>query len=53
MDWLNEHKVKIDCATRTMHILDQDLEVYCTHHPNFDLQNLYLMMVRDFNYMHS
>jgi hypothetical protein len=40
MDWLDAHKVKIDCAARTVHILDRNLEVYCTHHPTFDLQNL-------------
>jgi hypothetical protein len=42
MDWLNTHKVKIDCAARIVQIPNRNLEVYCTHHPNSDLQNLYV-----------
>jgi hypothetical protein len=34
------YRVKIDCATRTIHIPDRDIELYCTHHPTFDLHNL-------------
>ena len=40
MDWLKAHKVRIDCATKTVHIPDRGLEIYCTHHPTSDLHNL-------------
>jgi hypothetical protein len=40
MDWLKAHKFKIDCATKTGHIPDRGLEIYCTHHPTLDLHNL-------------
>ena len=40
IDWLKSYKVKIDCATKTVHIPDWGLEIYCTHHPTFDLHNL-------------
>jgi hypothetical protein len=40
MEWLKAHKLKIDCATKNMHIPDQGLEIYCTHHPTLDLPNL-------------
>jgi hypothetical protein len=40
IDWLKAHKVKIDCATKTVHIPDQGLEIYYMHHPTFDLHNL-------------
>ena len=40
MDWLKAHKVRIDCATKTVHIPDKGLEIYCTHHPTSDFSNL-------------
>jgi hypothetical protein len=40
MHWSTTHKVKIDCATRTVHIPNRGLEVCCTHYPTFDLQDL-------------
>jgi hypothetical protein len=40
MDWLKTHKVRIDCATKTVHILDRGLDIYCTHHPTSDFPNL-------------
>jgi hypothetical protein len=39
-DWLKAHKVKINCATKTVHIPDRGLEIYCMHHPTFDLHNM-------------
>ena len=32
--------VRIDCATKTVHIPDRGLEIYCTHHLTSDLPNL-------------
>jgi hypothetical protein len=40
MDWLRAHKVTIDCANKTVHVPDRDYEVYYTHRPTFDLDNL-------------
>jgi hypothetical protein len=40
MEWLKAHKVKIDWATKTVHIPGRGLEIYCTHHPTVDLHNL-------------
>ena len=40
MDWLEAHKVKIDCAAKTMHIPDRGLEIYCTHYPTSDFSNM-------------
>jgi hypothetical protein len=40
MDWLKAHKVKIHCATKTVHIPDRGLEIYYMHHPTSDLHNL-------------
>ena len=40
MECLKAHKVKIDCATKTVHISDRGLEIYCMHYPTFDLHNL-------------
>ena len=31
--------MKIDSATKTVHIPDRGLEIYCTHHPTSDLPN--------------
>ena len=39
MECLKAHKVKIDCATKTVHISDRGLEIYCMHYPTFDLHN--------------
>jgi hypothetical protein len=43
IDWLNAHKVRIDCATRIVHILDGDLEICFMHNPTFHLQNLFVL----------
>jgi hypothetical protein len=40
MDWPKAHKVRIDCATKIVHVPDRDLEIYYTHHPTFDLHIL-------------
>ena len=40
MNWLKAHKVRIDCATKTVHIPDRGLEIYYTHHRTSDFHNL-------------
>ena len=40
MNWLKALKVKIDCASKTVHIPDRGLEIYYTHHPTFDIHCL-------------
>jgi hypothetical protein len=40
MDWLKAHKVRIDCAAKTLHIPHRGLEIYRTHHPTSDFPNL-------------
>jgi hypothetical protein len=40
MDWLHSHKVIIDCAKKTIHVPEREYEVYYSHHPTFDEDNL-------------
>jgi hypothetical protein len=40
MDWLHSHKVTIDCANKTIQVPERGYEVYYSHHPTFDEDNL-------------